>query len=468
MRPVASFLLALAFLAPPAISRAEGLPALKYPELKFNIPKPQRVELKNGMVLYLLEDHELPLVEVTGLVRIGSAYAPKEKAGLAELTGHLWRSGGTKGIGPDELDQKLESMGAGVETSMGMDSGSVGMKVMSRDVDEGFRLFADVMINPAFDEGRFTVLKQQMIEGIRRELDDPGSLVDREFHKLLFKGHPFGVFPTVGSVEGVSSQDCKDFFYRHVGPESFIIGVSGDFDPADVKRRFETLFAGFPRAGEKFGAIPPVEDKKTEGVYLLDKKLSQTAIRFGHVGISRMDPDYYDARVMNYVLGGGGFSSRLMKDVRSVRGLAYSVWSYFTGGDATKGAFIVGGETKSATTREFIEVSRDIMREMAQKGGSAEEVEFAKEAIINSFIFAFDKNSDVLGRYLWMEYYGMPKNYLEAFRDRIKAVTPKTVMEAAKMRLHPDSLLIVAVGDKSVIGPALDKLGAVTLIEPEK
>ncbi len=468
MRRVACLLLALAFLAPPAVSRAEGLPALNYPPLKFNIPKPQRVELKNGMVLYLLEDHEIPLVEVTGLVRIGSAYAPKEKAGLAELTGHLWRSGGTKGMRPDDLDQKLEHMGASVETSIGMDSGTVGMKVMSRDVDEGFRLFADVITNPAFDEGRFTVLKQQMIEGIRRELDDPDSLVDREFHKLLFKGHPFGVFPTVGTVEAVSLQDCKDFYYRHVGPESFIIGVSGDFDPADVQRRFETLFAGFPRAGEKLGAIPPVEEKKTEGVYLIDRKLTQTAIRFGHIGISRSDPDYYDARVMNYVLGGGGFSSRLMKEVRSVRGLAYSVWSYFTGGDATKGAFMVGGETKSATTGEFIEVSRDIIREMVQKGGTVEEVEFAKEAIINSFIFGFDKNMDVLGRYLWMEYYGMQKNYLEAFRANIQAVTAKTALESAKRRLHPDSLLVVAVGDKSVIGPALEKFGAVNLIEPEK
>jgi len=349
-----------------------------------------------------------------------------------------------------------------------MDSGTVGMKVMTRYFDEGFRLFADVIMNPAFDEGRFTVLKQQMIEGIRRELDDPDSLVDREFHKLLFKGHPFGVFPTVGTVEGVSSQDCKDFYYRHVGPESFIIGVSGDFNPADVTRRFETLFADFPRAGEKLGAIAPVEDKKTEGVYLVDRKLTQTAIRFGHIGISRRDPDYYDARVMNYVLGGGGFSSRLMKDVRSVRGLAYSVWSYFTGGDAARGAFTVGGETKSATTGEFIEVSRDIIREMVQEGGTAEEVEFAKEAIINSFIFGFDKNMDVLGRYLWMEYYGMQKNYLEAFRDNIQAVTAKTALEAAKRRLHPDSLLVVAVGDKSVIGPALEKFGAVNLIEPEK
>jgi len=467
-RFVVTLLAVCACVAFPAASFAEGLPDLKYPRLKFNLPKPQRVALKNGMVLYMQEDHELAVVEITSLVRIGSAYAPADKAGLAEMTGHLWRSGGTKTITPGEMDEKLEFMGAGIETSIGMDSGTIGLKVMSKDLDAGLSLFSDIVKNPAFDEKRFTVFKRQMIENILREEDEPDALVDREFHKLLYRGHPFGVVPTKKTVEGITVEDCRNFYSRHVGPESFIIGVSGDFKPAEMAARFEKLFASFAKAKEKFPAIPTVEDRKETGVYLLDRKLPQTAVRFGHLGINRKDPDYLSVRLMNYILGGGGFSSRLMKEVRSVRGLAYSVWSYFSGGESGKGAFMVGGETKAASTYEFISVSADLMRQMQEKGGTAEEVAFAKEAMINSFIFAFDKNTDILGRYLGIEYYDIQKNYLETFRDEIQAITPAKVTETAKKRLHPDSLLIVVVGDKSVIGSALEKFGTVRVIENEK
>lgn len=151
-----------------------------------------------------------------------------------------------------------------------------------------------------------------------------------------------------------------------------------------------------------------------------------------------------------------------------MRGLAYSVWSYFSGGDSTRGAFMIGGETKSASTGEFIAVSRDLMRDMVEKGATTDEVEFSKEAIVNSFIFTFDKNLEILGRYLWIEYYGMPKDYLDTFRDHIQAVTAEKARAAARNRLHPDSLLIVAVGDRAVIGPMLEKFGAVNIIEPEK
>lgn len=463
------FVLMLAFLVcVPFAAYAETAqtPAdIKYPQLDFKPPKTVRVALKNGMVLHLLEDHELPLLEITSLVRIGSAWEPAEKAGLAALAGHLWRSGGTKTVAPGDMDERLAFIGARMETSIGAESGTIGLKVLSKDIDEGLALFADTIKNPAFDEKRFATIKDQMEEALRREYDEPDALVEREFLKAVFRGHPFGQTPTPETVERIAVEDCRVFYQSHIGPESFVIGIAGDFDPKEMTARFEKMFADFKPAAKKFPPLPKVEDKAKPGVYLLDKDLPQTALRLGHIGISRKDPDFDAARVMNYILGGGGFSSRLMKEVRTKRGLAYAVWSYFSGGDSDKGAFILGGETKTESTAEFIAISRQQMNDVIEKGITAEELQQAKEAIINSFIFAFDKNADVLGRYLWIEYYRMPKDYLETFRARIDAITLDQARAAAKKHLRPDRMVIIAVGNAKKIDGKLAEFGKITPIK---
>ncbi len=448
-----------------APARPEGL---RYPALDFKLPVTKRVALPNGMVLHLLEDHELPLVNVSAMVRIGSAWEPAEKAGLAALTGSLWRAGGTDGLSPGKLDQELEFMAAILETSIGQESGSITLNVMAKDLDRGLTLFADLIRRPAFDEQRFAVLKNQMIENIAREEDDPEALADREFRKLLFAGHPFGNVPDKNSVAGITRGDCADFFRRRVGPGSFIVAISGDFDSGDMVRRFTELFDGFAPAPEPVGSVPELPDDITPGVYLVDKPLPQTGIRMGHYGISRKDPDFDAARVMNYVLGGGGFASRLMKEIRTVRGLAYSVWSYFGYADATRGAFMVGGETKAASTHEFADTARSIMEEVAAKGITAEELALAKEALLNSFVFAFDKKAEVASRYAWMEYYGMPADYLSGFRARIERITMDDVKRVARQRLHPGRMLLLAVGDGKAIKDQLARMGAVREIELAK
>ena len=468
-RIIVSILVAIVcFTAPALAGNPKNISGLKFPELAFKPPKTVRVALKNGMVLHMLEDHELPLVDISAMVRTGSAYVPEDKAGLAALAGHLWRSGGTKSVAPAELDERLEFIGAIMETSIGMDSGSIGLKILNKDMDEGLSLFADLIKNPAFDEKRFAVIKNQMVEALRRQNDEPDALVEREFTKAVFPKHPFGVVPTTKTVNGITVEECRNFYYEHIGPESFTIGIAGDFNPEEMVARFEKLFADFAPAKSKFYPIPQVEDNIIPGVYLIDKKLAQTAIRMGHVGISRKDPNFETARVMNYVLGGGGFSSRLMKEVRTVKGLAYSVWSYFTGGESASGSFSIGGETKATTTYEFISTSEGIVRQVVQNGVSPEELEQAKEAIINSFIFAFDKNSDVIARYLWIDYYDMPKDYLETYRDRIRAITMDRLKAVAAQYLHPDRMVIIVAGDKAVINSGLEKLGSVRTIEIEK
>ncbi len=459
------YLATAAFAAQEAPQRPEGL---AYPALAFHLPKTVRVQLKNGMTLHLLEDHELPLVNINAMVRIGSAWEPADKAGLAALTGTLWRAGGTSGLTPGALDEKLEFMAAQLETSIGSESGTITLNVMTHNLDEGLKLFATIVRTPAFDERRFATLKAQMIENLAREKDDPETLVENEFRRLLFTGHPFGNLPDTASVTRITREDCAAFYRQRIGPESFIVAINGDFNADDMARRFEALFEGFPAATSPVENLPELPADIAPGVYLIDKPLPQTGIRMGHFGISRKNPDFDAVRVMNYVLGGGGFASRMMKEIRTVRGLAYSVYSYFGLSDGTKGAFMVGGETKAASTHEFVDTASVIMNGVATGGITEAELTLAKAALINSFVFTIDKKSDVAQRYAWMEYYGMPDNYLEGLRGRIQKVTMADVKRVARQYLQPDRMVIVALGDRKLIGEQLEKIGPVQTVEPSK
>jgi predicted Zn-dependent peptidase len=437
---------------------------LKFPELEFQLPKTERVELRNGMVLHILENHELPVVSISAMVRIGSASEPEEMAGLGGLTGSVWRSGGTTALSPDELDERLEFIAASIETGIERRSGSISMSILKKDLDEGLELFADLIKNPAFDEKRFEVAKKRMLEGIKRENDSPSEIARREFTRLLLPNHPFGHIPTAETVSRIERSDCENFYKDHVGPENFIIGISGDFDSKIIMARFAELFEDFKPAKKKLPEVPPVPDEIKPGVYLVDKELQQTVFRSGHLGISRKNPDYYSARVMNFILGGGGFTSRLMQEIRSTRGLAYSVWSYLFGGDSDRGVFLTGGETKAASSYEFISATRDIIRRMIEKGVTDKELTLAKESIVNRFIFGFDRDSKIVSKYLWIEYNDLPRDYLDNFRDNIRKVTRSDAKKAARKYLHPDEMIILAVGDKSAIGEDLAKVGPVTTI----
>ncbi|GMT42826.1 MAG: peptidase M16 [bacterium] len=462
---------AAVWLAFPAFVSAGKLDSpykLRYPALKFNPPVTKRLVLKNGMTLHLLENHELPIVDISSMVRIGSAYEPAEKAGLASLTGGVWRSGGTTTVPPGELDEKLEFIGASLETSIGREAGSISLSTLTKDLDEGLRLFADLILNPAFDEKRFDVAKERMIEGIKREDDDPTTIARREFKRLLLGDHPFGHVPTLKTLGRISRDDCEKFYKDHIGPRNFIIGISGDFYTAEIVGKLEKLFWDMKPAKQQLPEIPPLPEKINAGVYIMDKKLPQTVFRSGHFGISRRNPDYYAVRVMNFIMGGGGFSSRMLKDIRSKRGLAYSVWSYFVGGENLRGRFVTGGETKAESSYEFMLATRDIIWRMVEHGVSEMELTLAKESIINSFVFGFDKDTKIVSKYLWLEYYGLPMDYLETFRDNIRKVTRADAKRAAAEYLHPDEMIILAVGDNSVMGKDLARLGPVKYIEPAK
>jgi len=434
---------------------------LAFAPIETPIPKTKRVTLSNGIVVHLLPDRVLPLFRVMAMIKVGALWEPPDKAGLAALTGAAMRSGGTVSRPPDRLDETLEFIAGSVETSIGEESGSASLSVLSKDTGLGLAILADVLRNPRFDPERFDLAKARMLDGIRRENDDPTSAAGRELDKLVYAGTPYGRFPTLESVQSITREDVIAFHKKYFAPQNVMLGVTGDFDEQKIIARLEEVFAGWSGPAPGYPPPPRAGDRAGPRVYLARKKLPQSVIRMGHLSLKRTDPDYQAVAVMDDILGGAGFTSRLVKEIRVDRGLAYSVWSYTFGGRWEKGKFMAGAETKAASTAQTIELILGQIAKIRAEPVSKEELDNAKKSIVNSFVFGFDRPIKTLTQRMTVDYYGLPADYLETFRDKVQAVTVDDVLRAAGKRLRPEALKIVVVGDPVGFDKPLSTFGQV-------
>lgn len=443
-----------------------ALEDLEYGPIDAELPETKRVTLKNGMVVHLLPAPELPLFEVYAMVRTGAVWEPADKTGLASLTGSMIRAGGTENRPPDELDETLEFIAGSVETSIGSESGSASLSVLSKDTDLGLEIFADVLMHPRFDQARFELAKARMLDGIRRENDSPTGAAERELSKLIYEGSPYGRTPTLETVGSITREDVIAFYKKHFAPQNIMIGVTGEFDENEIIARLEKLFAGWapPEAvtPERPDLVPEEFDG---GVWVADKKIPQSVIRMGHLTGLKTDPDYHTLRVMDDILGGSGFTSRLVQSVRTDRGLAYSVWAYSMAGRWQRGEFMAGAETKAASTAQVIELILAEIERIREEPVSQDELDGAKKAIVNRFIFIFDRPLNILKQRMIVDYYGYPDDYLETYRDKVMAVTAGDVLDVAKRRLNPEGLKIVVIGDPSSFNIPLTLYGPVRKLE---
>jgi predicted Zn-dependent peptidase len=431
--------------------------------IKADLPKTKLVKLSNGIKLHLLQDKELPIVNVVAFIKAGSIWEPKDKAGLAAITGSAIRSGGTKKRTPDQLDEILERKAISVETMIGEENGKAALSLLSKDLNEGLEIFADILRNPRFDQERFELSKARVMDSIRRENDDPTHIADRELRSRIYAGSPYGVRPTLETVKSITAKDAGKFHAAYVRPSSVIIGVTGDFEEVELIARLEELFRDWKAPPAVYADVPHVKESAEGGVYVAPKKLPQAVIRMGHLGMKRSDPDYHASRVLDEILGGNGFASRIMQKVRVEKGLAYSAWSYNMAGRWEAGTFIMGAETKTASAGEVINIMKSEAERIRMEPVTPEELKLAKDSLVNSFIFIFDKPERLLEQRMIVDYYGMPDDYLETFRDKIMAVTAEDVMACAKKRLIPAGLKILIVGDPETLASsrALSGLGRV-------
>jgi zinc protease len=438
----------------------------------FTPPVPERVVFDNGMVIYLLEDHELPLVTITATIRTGGWLDPADKIGLAGIAGATMRTGGTQRMGAAELDRELEHMAAPVSVGIGTESGSAMLDVLAKDLPRGLRLFADVLMTPAFDPARVELAKLQTIEGIRRRQDQPQSIVGREFAKLLYgPAHPYARESTVESVSKITRDDLLAFHAKTVHPNGIILGVTGDFDRTAMLILLKETFGAWTKGDVAPIVLPPVATDTARAdktvVRFVGKSTSQTHLRVGHLSVKEDDPDYPALTVLNDILGGSSFRSRLFNDVRTKRGLAYSVGSSFRAGVREQGVWAMRAETKVESTQEAISRLTANMEQLRAQPVTDEELAEAKESFVNSFVFSFASPSAIVGRLIGLEYDGLPKDFLQQLRDKVVKLTKDDLLAAARKHLHPDQLRILAVGPPNALVPLLSSFGEAKEIKLE-
>jgi predicted Zn-dependent peptidase len=431
-----------------------------FPPLKFDIPGSSRTVLPNGMVVYMLEDHELPLINLTAYIRTGSIYEPADKVGLAGLTGAVLRSGGTSETPTEKLDAELEFMASGIESSIGADAGNISMATLAKNLDRTLALFGQVIMTPAFREDRVKLAVNKTLEALRRQNDDPKEIADRELRKALYAGHPLGRFPTPQTVQNIKRDDLVAFHRRYFHPNNVTLAVSGDFKKDELLAALTARFASWKKEEIAFPAIADPAPKARPETLYVRKDVSQTVIRMGELGIDKNNPDLYALRVMDYILG-GGFTSRLTQEIRSNQGLAYNVDSTIDVGRRFIGTFVAETETKSETTVKAITLMRDIITGMTAAPVTDRELALARDAIINSFMFGFTKPEVVVNQQARLEFYGYPQGYLEKYRDNIARVGKEDVLRVSRKYLHPDEMVLMVVGNDKKFDQPLTTFGAV-------
>lgn len=440
---------------------------MKFNPVEFSPPEPARLVLEDGMVVYLLEDHELPLVSLSATMRTGGWLEPQDKIGLAGLTGSVMRTGGGGGLTAAQIDEELEQFAIDINMSMGRQSGSASLDVLSKDLARGMRIFAGLLRQPAFEPARVELAKLQAIEGIRRRQDNPGSIVSREFMKQLYgPEHPSARESTIESIQRITRDDMVAFYQRTVHPNGIILGVTGDFKTDEMLALLRAMFGDW-----KKGEVPELkiaDAPETAGrsiVRFVSKDTSQTHLRVGHLSIKEQDPDYVSFAIANDILGGSSFRSRLFNDVRTKRGLAYSVGSRLNTGVHDQGVWLMRAETKLPSTQEVINRFVANMERMRTELVTDEELAEAKEAYVNSFVFSFASPSAIVGRFVELEYDGLPKDFLQQLRARVIALSKEDVLAAAKKHFHSDRLTIVAVGPGETLPKLLSGFGEVKEIK---
>ena len=431
---------------------------ISFAPLELTIPEIEPIVLPNGMRIYLYEDRELPLIKISGVVGSGSINDPAGLAGQSDLFASLLEEGGAGTRGPVNFEEYLEDLA--IDFSVGIDAyaATLSLSLLSEDLDAGLEILDDLVRRPKFSSDRLTLARRQMIEMIRRQDDSPGGVARRAFNSAVYGAHPFGQTPTVATVERVKRQHLVDFHRAHFTPENFWLAISGDFNRQEMENKIRSIFSDWQRSDYKPVAIPELSEIPVADVWLAEKAIPQTTVMIGGVGVSKDNPDMLTVRVMNAILGGSGFNSRLMREIRSNRGLAYSVYSYYMIGRRLPGSFIASGETKNETVSEMVSLMLDEMNKIRTEFVTEEELDLAKESRINSFVFAFTDSHEVLTQQMRLDFYGYPDDYLQTYRQKVTAINREDILRVAKKYLQPEKMTIVLVGQPDQYESLAEKL----------
>ena len=451
------------------VQAQQAYTGLTFPPLTFTPPQIERQTLANGMRVFLVEDHELPVITVYALVKTGGIYEPPEKIGLAEIAAEVLRTGGTTQHSPDAINKILENLAASVEVNIEKEQGSVELWTLKQHFETSFAIFADILRHPAFDPAKVDLAKTQMAEMIRRRNDTPDEISSREFLRVVYGNqHPLARIPQLDTISKISRTDLVAFHQAYFQPNNLMLAVTGDFTPADMLPKLNAAFQDWPPAEVAFPPVATITPVFQPAVYLIDKDVAQTNLVIGHLGIKADNPDYPAVRVLDLILGSGGFSSRLFQKVRNEKGLTYSVGSYLGAGVRDDDAFIIQCGTRNDAVQEALTAILDEIEKLTVAEVSDGELQAAKDQYLNSFVFKFATVNGIVRRKMFYEYHGFSPDFLETFRERVLNVTTADVLRVAQRYLHPESMIILAVGNAKEIQAPLATFGPVREIILDK
>jgi zinc protease len=453
-----------ALSAPSVFAQKSPKDKFEFPSLNpIKMPKIEKLELANGLKVYLVEDHEFPTIDIRAVVRIGSIYEPAERAGLAAMTGTVLRSGGTASKTGDDIDRELESLAATVETFIGLNSGGFVASMLKEDVNDVLAILTDILVNPVFPEDKIELAKIQQRSGISRRNDEVGGISRREFWKLMYGAtSPYSRHPEYATINAVTRADIVRFYKRGFYPNNTIMTVWGDFVTEKMTEKLKKTLGTWPVGTTDIPPRPRVEYEYKYTVNLVDKPdVNQSNISLGHIGGLMNNPDYPALSVMNNILSW----ERMFKKIRTDEGLAYSVWGTYGASYLYPGIFSCAAQTKSESTIYAIELMLDEVKRITKEEVSQDELARAKDRYLNTYVFNFDSKAKIVNRMMTYAYNDYPMDFMEKMKTGVEKVTKEDVLRVAKKYLQPEKVQILVVGNKNAFDKPLSSLGEVNVID---
>jgi len=414
---------------PAAESQFPSPDAISSEPLDFALPQVEKFTTDNGITLYILENHDLPVVHLSGLIKTGSVYDPPGKEGTAELTAYTMRTGGTEKYTSAQVDALLDEMAATLSFNVSKESVQVNLSVLSEDIERGLALLSEVMIHPVFEQGKFELAKQLKEEELRRIRDNPQKLAFREFLRLVYHGDDRGRFASSASLKKINRGDLADFHRAFFRPENLMFAVSGDLSSEKVKDLISRYFGGWKAQGKTVN-FPPPPATPQRGVFIVSKDIPQSTVVAGRLGPAKRNEDYYAFTVLDFIIGSGGFPSKIQSLVRNDEGLAYSAGSFYQAYPSF-GVFGVYALTKTPSTLRALGLMESIVENIG-KNITEQDLAWAKKSINSGFIFSFTTPQDIVWQIMNVDYDRLPADFLPRFRENIEKVTTAELVETAR------------------------------------
>lgn len=449
-----------------ATSSLAGLPKdLKFDPIEFKIPPVDTLEFPTGLHGYLIEDHDIPVIDIVIMYRTG--FPPEDKVGLAEVAGWAIRSGGGMQYSSDIIDDALEFVGASIESEADSQTGQITASFLTKDTNNTLRFLGDLIVNPAFDPDKIELRKKSLIEGIRRKADDPRRLGEEQLAKIIYRNHPAGREPTVATVAAITRDDVIEFHSKYVRPNNAVIGISGDLTKEEAIEKINKFLGPWEGVGET-PVFPEMTFELAPSVNYIYKDVNQAYIFAGHMGMNSSNEDKSVARIMDYILGDGSFSSWIIQRIRTDEGLAYDAGSSFGVTPWGYGLFVGSCQTKADAAMRALTLLIEQIEKMKTEGPEQEEVSKAKESLVNRQVFDYESAKRIVNRLAYYDIAGLPLDTLEREFRAYQSATVGDVRRAAREYLHPEGLAILVVGNQELFDRPLSDFGEVNVIEIEQ